>query len=317
MNEEPQNRPLELRSIWAATRSSLEADQFKHKLSGRKGKIHWTLFERLLSVFAFFLKVLNLYQWGLRNALHPIVHQVDLEFDRLPDAFDGYRILHLTDLHLDCAVGVEETIAEKIKQLHYDLCIITGDYREKTHGPFTQILQPLESLVRQIKAKDGILATLGNHDTYLMVNHLEGMGMCVLANETVKIQRKGETIDVTGLDDTIYYYTDHVLYALDQADGDFRMVITHSSEMYDVAAKKGYSLYLCGHTHGGQIALPGGLPIFTHQWKGKRFYRGLWRCAAMQGYTNQGCGASGIPIRFNTVNEIALITLNKRKRTKT
>ena len=70
---------------------------------------------------------------------------------------------------------------------------------------------------------------------------------------------------------------------------------------------------LCGHTHGGQICLPGGIPIFTHLYSGRKFYRGLWNYGNMKGYTSPGCGAVAIPVRFNSQSEIALITLKKKR----
>jgi predicted MPP superfamily phosphohydrolase len=144
-----------------------------------------------------------------------------------------------------------------------------------------------------------------------MVRHLEEMGIRVLANETAIICRNEEKIAVTGIDDPHYYYTDQAVSSLEEEIAGFKIVLAHSPELYDLAADNDYSLYLCGHTHGGQICLPGGIPIFTHLYGGRRFYRGLWYYANMQGYTSQGCGASAIPIRFNTQSEIALITLRK------
>jgi hypothetical protein len=73
----------------------------------------------------------------------------------------------------------------------------------------------------------------------------------------------------------------------------------------------GYRFYLCGHTHGGQICLPGGYPVIRHLRYGRKYYRGLWRYRKMIGYTSQGCGTIGIPIRFNTVSEVTLAKLLK------
>ena len=159
---------------------------------------------------------------------------------------------------------------------------------------------------------DGILATLGNHDTYQMAEPFERMGMTVLANESSEIVRGDARICVTGLDDPCYYYTDQAITALEETAGQgFKIALVHAPSMFDEAAHSGYALYLCGHTHGGQICLPGGRPIITHLHHGRKFYRGLWRYGKMTGYTGQGTGTVGIPLRFNTQSEITVLRLNR------
>lgn len=156
------------------------------------------------------------------------------------------------------------------------------------------------------------MAVLGNHDTYLMVDYFEEMGIRVLANETVTISRNDGQLAVTGVDDPHYYYTDQAITSMEEHIDGFKILLGHSPELYDVAADNGYSLYLCGHTHGGQICLPGGIPLITHLYNGRKFYRGLWRYNGMKGYTSQGCGSVSIPIRFNCESEISLITLKQK-----
>jgi predicted MPP superfamily phosphohydrolase len=263
-------------------------------------------------MLAYFLKIAHIYNRGYRNAKNIVVNTKTLEFDNLPDAFNGYTILHLTDLHIDFLKGLEDTICEKMENLNYDLCVLTGDYRKDTRGSFKQILEPMKKLVTSIQAEDGILAVLGNHDTYLMVEHLEQMNIQVLTNESVTIEKGRQQITITGLDDPHYFYTDQALTALEENHSTFKIALVHSAEMYDVAAANNYRLYLCGHTHGGQICLPGGIPIITHLYNGKRFYRGLWHSGDMIGYTSQGTGVVGIPIRFYSQSEITLFTLKRK-----
>ena len=302
----------ESRQIWAITRSLLENNTYKRKRYGGKSKSHWPLFVRLAHVFGIFLRMFKLYRRGFNNAKDIALKELVISFSDLPEAFDSYRILHLTDLHLDCFPGIDSIICEKIGDLHYDLCVMTGDYRERIDGGFKEILNSMKKILATIKAKDGILATLGNHDSYLMVKPLEEMGIRILANETSIIYKNREKIAVTGIDDPHYYYTDQSLSSLEEEIEGFKILLAHSAELYDLAADNGYNLYLCGHTHGGQICLPGGIPIFTHLHSGRKFYSGLWSYSNMKGYTNQGCGVVAIPIRFNTRGEIALITLKKK-----
>jgi predicted MPP superfamily phosphohydrolase len=265
----------------------------------------------MILVFGFFLKVVKLYQRGCRNATDIAVQEIDIGFGHLPKAFDGYRILHLTDLHLDGGEPIEHIVCRRIENLQYDLCVLTGDYRERTHGSFKAMLKPMEKIAKAIRAKDGILAVLGNHDSYLMVDYLEDMGIQVLANETTVIQRGRTRMAVTGIDDPNYYYTDQAIRVLEESEEGFKVVLVHTPELFDIAADNRYSLYLCGHTHGGQICLPGGIPLITHLCHGRQFHRGLWHHADMKGYTSQGTGTVALPVRLNSQSEIACITLRR------
>ena len=82
---------------------------------------------------------------------------------------------------------------------------------------------------------------------------------------------------MVGTDDVHYYFTDQAVHALEEARDAFTVALVHSPELYDVAAELGVDLYLCGHTHAGQVCLPGGRPLITHLSRGRRFFRGTWR----------------------------------------
>ncbi len=144
-----------------------------------------------------------------------------------------------------------------------------------------------------------------------MVEGFEDLGIEVLINQTRTIQRGEALIHVTGTDDVHYFYTDAARAALDGAPKGFKIALIHSAELADVAAEAGFSLYLAGHTHGGQVCLPGGIPIITHMSRHRRYASGLWRHGSMIGYTTTGIGVSGLPVRFNTRAEAVLITLRR------
>jgi len=309
MKRPPQNLVEKRRLIWEITRARLETDKFKHRKYGEQRKRRWSLFSFLIQFFYRLLKITPLYRVGLDNAKRVVVNTVDLHFDDLPRAFHGYRILHMTDLHLNLIPGYEKIVRDRVADHPVDLCVLTGDYRDRTSGSFKDILKPMEKVVAAVKAKDGILATLGNHDSYLMTDCFERMGITMLVNTSVPIVRNGEQLWFTGLDDPYYYYTDQCVVALEEAPPGFKIALVHAPSMYDVAAENGYRLYLCGHTHGGQICLPGGIPIILHLHYGRKYYRGLWQYGRMKGYTGQGTGTVGIPIRFNTQSEITLFRL--------
>jgi len=299
------------RDMWIAKRLAVESTCYKHNRKGIIRKSHWSLFEGLIQIFGIFLKILGLYKRGVRNAQNIIINEVVAEYPDLPESFQDYKILHLTDLHLDFWPDFEHIIAEKVKGMIFDLCVITGDYRKKTHNGFHQIIKPMERIIQSIRAKDGIYATLGNHDTCEMVEHLEEMGIILLANETITLQKQKDALVVTGIDDPHYYFTSQVISTLSEPNVGFKILLVHTPELYDIAADNGYRLYLCGHTHGGQICVPGGIPIITHLNYGKDYYHGLWQYGQMLGYTSSGCGSVGIPVRFNSQGEIAIIKLKK------
>lgn len=306
-----QDLDLDMRHIWATFRSWMEIDNHKRLRKGGKRKRHWDLLERLLEVFGFGLKVIGLYNRGLQNSYDIKLNEFTLYFDDLPNDFDQYTILHLTDLHFDSLPEIEKKIGSLVQGLEIDLCVMTGDYRHDVHGQFRHVLEPMNTVIEALSVKDGIVATLGNHDTVFMVSGMEELGIRVLANETVTIQRGEDKIHITGIDDVHYYYTDMVYEAFDNGPEGFKIALVHSPEIYDMAEEYGYRFYLAGHTHGGQICLPGGKPLIVHCNNGRHLSQGLWSHGRLTGYTSTGASTSAIPIRFYSRGEITLFTLKR------
>ncbi len=300
---------LDRRHIWATVRSWMEVDNYKQIRKGGRRRYHWDILEALLEIFGLGLKAVGCYERGVKNAITVEKKEIELEFSNLPEAFDGYTILHITDPHFDTLPNFEDIIVEAVNGTQVDLCVFTGDYKLKVHGAYLQIVPAMEKVVSALSARDGMLATLGNHDTVFLVNHFEKMGVRVLANETVGLYRGDDTIHITGTDDPHYYYTPMAEESLQATGKGFKIALIHSPELYDMAADYGYSLYLAGHTHGGQITFSNQRPILTHLNNGRKFAKGLWQYKAMTGYTSNGAGTSGIPIRFCTKGEITVITL--------
>jgi len=298
-------RPIDARQMWAANRFWMETANIKSKRYGGKSHHHWYALLAATRAFDWALKAIGQHERGLRNARTLIVRDVEHALPRLPAAFDGFTILHLSDLHLDGMPELVDLTLDALGDRSFDLCVLTGDYRTELHGPIGPTMRSLERLVDGVRTRHGVLGILGNHDDCHMVAPMEAMGIRMLVNESVSIERGGARITVIGTDDVHYYYTDQALHALERAgDAAFSIGLVHSPELYDVAAGFGVDLYLCGHTHGGQVCLPGGIPIITHLNRGRRYFRGVWQVGAMRGVTHCGTGTSGIPIRFNTRGEI-------------
>jgi predicted MPP superfamily phosphohydrolase len=300
------------RDEWRKRRLQMEARREKHSPRGGREIRHWVQFSKLVRHFGRGIKLFGLYQRGVRNALDIRLTRLELAFDKLPAEFDGYRILQLSDLHFDALPGTTYAASKLVKDLEVDLCVLTGDYCRRVGGPFDHILPDFRDLVARISATDGIYAVLGNHDAADMVDAIEGLGIAALINESVSMRRGDAEIHITGTDDVHYYYTDATDTALKAAPDGFKIALIHSAELADVAANNGFDLYLAGHTHGGQVCLPGGTPMVTHMVRFRRYARGLWRHGSMVGYTSTGVGISALPVRYFNRGEVVLLTLRRR-----
>ncbi|MCD4763711.1 MAG: CDP-archaeol synthase [Desulfobacterales bacterium] len=263
-------------------------------------------------ITAGFFKLINKYDTGVRNALDVRFRQIDLRFPDLPASFDSYRILFLCDLHLDGLSGITERVINIVSGIECDCCIIGGDIRAEMYGSSFPATRQLRQIVKNIKAKDGVFGVLGNHDCIEIIPDLEDAGICMLVNDAYPLKRNGETIWLVGVDDPHYYRTHDLKSAFNEVPKDaFNIFIAHSPEAYRDAAQHMARLYLCGHTHGGQIRLPfyDG-PIITHSRAPRKMAGGLWKYKEMCGYTSSGVGTSGVPVRFNCPGEVVLFKLS-------
>jgi hypothetical protein len=152
-----------------------------------------------------------------------------------------------------------------------------------------------------------VYGVLGNHDTICMVPGLEAMGVNMLLNEQVALQCGGDTIYLAGIDDPHYYHTDNLEKATDLIPSDaVSILLAHSPEIYRNASHADFNVLLCGHTHAGQICLPGGIPLMCNANCPRAFCRGAWNYRGMVGYTSAGSGASIVDVRINCPPEITL-----------
>lgn len=228
----------------------------------------------------------------------------------LPEAFEGFRILHLTDLHVDMDEANLQAVLRQIEPLDYDLCVLTGDYRKLTWGPIEGALDGMARLRDGIKGKP--YAVLGNHDSVRMVPALEDMGYQLLMNEMAPIERDGQALYLAGVDDAHFFKVHNLHQAGDKIPaGGTSILLSHTPEIWREAAHAGYDVFLCGHTHGGQICLPGGIPVTLDSDCPRTLGRGYWRMNGMQGYTSPGSGTSVVNVRLNCPPEVTLHTLTR------
>jgi predicted MPP superfamily phosphohydrolase len=238
---------------------------------------------------------------------------MEMQFGNLPAAFCGYKILFLSDLHVDGIPAIPANTARFISDIDADLCLLGGDYRFEVFGSCQPVLRGMKEIVCAVKARDGIVGILGNHDFAEIGTGLQQLGVRMLLNESIELRCGADSIWLAGLDDPHFYRCDDIrgASAVIPEAAPFKIVLAHTPELYREAEALGYSLYLSGHTHGGQICTPGGTPIFVHARCPRQYARGTWQHGRMKGYTTTGVGASLLPVRFNCPPEVVLITLRK------
>ncbi len=256
------------------------------------------------------VRLVGLHGRGQRNARNIQLRHNRFVLPSLPTAFEGMRILHLSDLHLDMYPAATHALIERVREVDYDICVMTGDYRGKTFGSMDATLHLMQSLRRQLK--DPVYAILGNHDSIRMLPAMEDMAIVMLVNESLAIERDGQKIYLSGIDDAHFFRVDNIQKSVEAtASEGVKILLSHTPEVFRQAAHAGYDVFLCGHTHGGQICLPGGIPL-TLDARCPRFVgKGAWQYRQMQGYTSVGAGTSVVNIRLNCLPEITLHSLYK------
>jgi hypothetical protein len=251
------------------------------------------------------LMLTGLYWRARRNAELIELRENHVSSARLPPAFDGFTILHLSDLHVDLNERAMRRVAELVQPLRYDLCVLSGDLRGRTYGPFTATLDGLARLRPDLSGP--VYGVLGNHDTIRMVPGLEAMGIRMLLNEREALVRGDAQIHLAGIDDAHYYRVDNIEKAASGIpEDDFAILLSHTPEIYRQAAHAGFDLLLAGHTHGGQICLPGGFPVTLDSVLPRRMGEGAWEYRGMAGYTSAGVGSCIEPVRLNCPPTITL-----------
>ncbi len=300
------------RTVWRDFRVGIEVKGAKSNITGYRPGRNWRIFTWMIQVFGLILKITGLFRGGNRRARDLRINELSFTVPSLPLEFDGYRIAHLSDLHFDRVDGVELQIAALLRDVTVDLIAFTGDYKDDFEKQPTDFEKYFAYLGKNLKCRDGIIATLGNHDTHDLVPIMESNHFSVLINESHTIERGGSQITLTGLDDVHYYYSERAIAAFHDAPrNSFKLALVHSPEAFREAEINGFSLYLCGHTHAGQIALPNGKALLAHLDAGREIVAGKWKFGNLQGYTTSGAGVSGLTVRFFTQSEIAIITLKR------
>ncbi|MFC1783027.1 metallophosphoesterase [Planctomycetota bacterium] len=268
---------------------------------------------RLVGVLDLLLKIKFINRRGLRNAANIKVEEVEFVFEDLPRGFNNTRILLITDIHIDCIDMIGDNITRIASEIDYDFCILGGDYTLSWSKDYGDAYSKMEAVACRLRKKSRVFGILGNYDRYSISEVLDRCGVEMLINENVCLEKKDDEIYLVGLDDCSSYETDDLKLADSRIPKDaFKIMVCHSPALYREAAQAGYSLYLAGHTHGGQVCLPGGVVISSGTSAPRKMVKGKWRYGKMVGYTSRGVGTSVVSVRFFCPPEMTIITLRKR-----
>lgn len=278
-----------------------------------RGRFHLENVPLFIRLVERVLRVTGLVRQGRRNALAFRIRENQIKVQHLPPAFDGLHILHLSDLHVDGYLGFGQLVAQAIAGLAFDLCVLTGDFRFYGVGQYERVTAELAALMPALACRYGVYGVLGNHDFVEMVPTLEDAGIRTLINESVALDAGGTKLWLVGLDDPHFYGLHDFDKALRNVPQDAaRILLVHSPELISEASARGFDLYLAGHTHGGQICLPGGWPLLVNARCLRRYVAGAWQLDGVAGYTSVGVGSSGVFARYFCPPEIVVHHLGRQ-----
>ena len=278
------------------------------RIKGRgRGGPHFENFSPMIRAVGLVLRLTGLQGRAQRNALALTVHERSVTIRFLPPAFNGLRLLHLSDLHLDGYPGFGGRIAAAVRGQQFDLAVLTGDFRFYDTGRYQPLVAELAALVPALACRFGVYGILGNHDFIEMAPLIEQAGVRLLLNEAVALEASGARLWLVGLDDAHFYGLHDFQKALAGVPAvEPRLLLVHSPEVTAEAAALGFCLYLAGHTHGGQMCLPGGIAPYINVRCRRDQMVGGWRQDGMEGYTSAGVGSSGVFGRFFCPPEIVI-----------
>ena len=245
------------------------------------------------------------------------VVNVPVVLHRLDNAFSGFRIVQISDIHMGGWMTQERfaAVIDTVLEQSPDLVTITGDFvlvrggRDLQQDALTSLLQELTRL----SAAHTTVAVMGNHDhwagAYAVRAMLIDANIVELPNDVFSLAHGSSKLYICGVDDIMEGHDnlEDVLEIL--PDDGAAILLAHEPDFADVSAATGrFDLQISGHSHGGQVVVPGIGPPIT-PWLAKKYPSGRYRIGSMQQYTNRGVGMSNLDIRFNCRPEVTVFTL--------
>lgn len=238
------------------------------------------------------------------------IERQEIFLRRLPKALDGLRVVHLSDFHYGPLTDSShlERAVKAANDLRPDLIALTGDYisQDRVYAA------PCAELIGRLRARFGVYAVLGNHDHWtdadLIADLFRAEGIKVLINEGLRLDLRGQSFWLAGVDDTMVGLEDLSLALAGSTEDELRLLLAHNPIILRRAARAGVDLVLSGHTHGGQVTLrpekgASGRPR-------RRMLRGLGRRGNTQIYVTRGLGTVVLPIRYGCPPEVSVLELH-------
>jgi predicted MPP superfamily phosphohydrolase len=242
------------------------------------------------------------------------LRRVEVRVEGLPDAFDGYRIAHLSDMHVGALTPKRLAMrwARAANRLESDLAVVTGDM--VTSG--TAFHADIAAVVGSLRAPDGVVVSMGNHDYFggdgePLLSLLRAAGVRVLRNEGEVLRRGDGNVYLAAIDDTWTRRSD-LDAALSARPADApTILLAHDPDEFRAAARRGVDLVLSGHTHGGQVAVPFFERALNLSKLSHHHHLGLYRRGKSTLYVHPGLGTTGPPIRIGVAPAVVEITLRR------
>jgi len=245
---------------------------------------------------------------------------------RLPQAFDGFRIAQLSDIHIGPFMS-EHEISRYVRMansLKPDLTVLTGDF--VTWDPSTQ--RAVVNVLADLRAPFGVFGCLGNHEAWSgteasITRLFDQVGIRILRQSSVPITSHSDELNLIGVDFQTHSHSrlsprgDHfVRQYLEDIEGlvardRVNILLSHNPNSFDRAAELGIDLSLAGHTHGGQVTLEFVSPALSPSRLITAYVRGWFQKGGSQLYVNRGIGTIGVPIRLDAPPEITLFELGR------
>ncbi|HWC19973.1 MAG TPA: metallophosphoesterase [Terriglobales bacterium] len=255
---------------------------------------------------------------GLIEANIIDVTRLDLRISNLPPAFDGFKVAVISDLHFGPYTGARQIGAavHTANGLKPDMVALLGDFvTESLYGVSTSgaaKAEPCAKVLQDLQSTVGSFAVLGNHDyatdPEFVAEALRSHGMSLLRNTNQMVEREGARVWLVGVNDAMVGQADLEQALIGVPQQETKILLAHEPDFADQAARYGIDVQLSGHSHGGQIRMPGMHPLWLPR-MAEKYYRGYYRVRQLQLYTNRGIGTVALPFRFCAPPEVTLITL--------
>ena len=236
------------------------------------------------------------------------LERVEIQLKRLPKKLDGFKIIHLSDIHHSPFTNLEhiERAVKIANRLKPDMFILTGDYvsHEKKY------IAPVAKVLGTLKAEFGTFACLGNHDHWtspeLVVRKFTEAGIKMLVNEGLRFEARGGSFWICGVDDHMVGKADLTAALKGSFPDEMKLLLAHNPIILRQAARYGVDLTLSGHTHGGQVKMRDPEKRLLPR---RKLSSGLHRRKDSQIYITRGIGTVVLPIRYQCPPEISLLEL--------